>query len=428
MATDRLHVLLDGTTVAQVERGARGGLRLTYSDPAAMRHPLTPALLVNAAAHRGKPVEAFLEGLLPDDAAVRQRWAADLADSLGRPVPPTAFDLLASMGQDCAGAVQFADDHLLPDLQARTGSYEPVDDQKIAARLRLLRDDTSGWTMPAEHWSLAGAQSKFTLALLDGRWHEPHGSVASTHIVKPGVARMRHQAVVEFATMRLAARLELPTASVTLGDFGDQESVVVKRFDRRVLDDGSVRRLHQVDLCQAAGRLPSEKYEARGGPSSRELAQLIRRVSSDPEHDVRRFSDALLFNYLAGCPDGHAKNFALLYAGATVRLAPLYDLATGLPYARLDSDTTAAFHIGGVRRFGEVYEKHWLAHARELGLDPAERLDRARTLAQRIPEELRAVLTDEVGGDVGRRLWARISGRPGRLTSRAREAVRRTNR
>lgn len=415
---DRLHVVLAGTLVAVLSRDRAGSLSLDYTDTTGVV-PLSPALPLGSRTHRGPDVSSFVEGLLPDDPAVRQRWA------VGFGVPDTAFDLLAHAGRDCIGAVQFSSEADLDDVLAQAGRLVPVTDDEIGGRLHLLRSQQSGWTMPGERWSLPGAQPKFTLTRTSEGWCEPRGAAASTHIVKPGVTGMNHQAVVEFATMRVARRLGLPAAKVELAAFGGAEALVVQRYDRIPGPSGDTQRLHQVDMCQALGRLPFEKYEERGGPPARELARLIRHQSTSSDVDLRRFSDALIFNYLAGCPDGHAKNFAILYAGLERRLAPLYDTATGLPYDRLVADTTAAFRIGGVRRFGEAYPKHWIEHARELGLDPDERLDRVRGLCERIPEEFQAVLLDEIGGDIGERLWKRTSRGPGHLVRQCAAMARR---
>ena len=175
-------------------------------------------------------------------------------------------------------------------------------------------------------------------------------------------------------------------------------------------------------MCQALGGMPSDKYESRGGPLGRAVADLLRRVSTNPVADVATFSDALLFNYLAECPDGHAKNFALLFAGSQTRLAPLYDLATGAPYDKAGADTRAAFAVGGVRRFGELYEKHLVAHAAEMRLDPDGRRRRAIELAQLIPDAFCDAFNDpaidaaEPG--LGARLWRRMNQEPGNITER----------
>lgn len=440
---------LDGVPLARVSRGRvdrSGEVVLTYytdpTDPdyqavldrwperllpvtARGANPiaLSPSLPIQRAPHRGVAVLAYLAGLLPDDAGVRAHWANQFD------VPDHPVDLLAHMGLDCPGAVQF-----VPwgqeDALARSDSYMPWDDARIGARLRQLRATGAApsWTMPGEHWSLGGMHAKFALASIDGTWHEAQGAAATTHLFKPGIRAMNHQAVVEFATMRTSISLGLPTAQVDLGVFDGETALIVRRFDR-IARGGAVRRLHQVDMCQALGVMPNDKYESRGGPRARAVVELMGRVSTRPVGDVEAFSDALLFNYLAECPDGHAKNLALFFAGTQARLAPLYDLATGAPYDKSGADTRAAFAIGGVRRFGELYEKHVIAHATEMGLDPDARRRRAIELAQAIPDAFRDAFNDPavdaIEPGLGARLWHRMNQQPGSLSKRCATAVSR---
>jgi hypothetical protein len=58
-----------------------------------------------------------------------------------------------------------------------------------------------------------------------------------------------------------------------------------RRYDRR-LERRRWRRIHQEDLCQAFGLPPSRKYESEGGPGVRQIAELIRNQSIDPQRDV----------------------------------------------------------------------------------------------------------------------------------------------
>jgi hypothetical protein len=51
---------------------------------------------------------------------------------------------------------------------------------------------------------------------------------------------------------------------------------------------------------------------------------------------VWRFAGALAFNWLIASTDAHAKNYGLLLAGRQIRLAPLYDIASILPYDSSD--------------------------------------------------------------------------------------------
>lgn len=417
-----LVVALGGREAGTLTRSRSGSLSFTYAaHHVSATVPLSPSMPIREQTYRGSVVESYFAGLLPDDDAVRGRWAARFG------VADRTFDLLAHMGLECAGAVQLVAPDKIDQLNA-PAALEPVGRADIGARLARMRaGQQESWTQPDEHWSLAGAQAKFTLTRVGGQWSEARGSAATTHILKPGISAMRHQAVVEFATMQVSRRLGLSTAEVTLEDFAGEIALVVRRFDR-VERAGSIRRLHQVDLCQASGVHPRDKYESRGGPSGAQLASLIRRTSTRPEADLRAFSDALVFNFLAAAPDGHSKNMAMLFAGAQARLAPLYDLATGAPYDRRDADTTAAFSVGGVRRFGEAYAKHWRRHARDLGLAEDERLRRVKDLAERLPDAFHDVLTNDVGGATGKNLWLRLSDRPGRLVQHCKQTTERIDR
>ncbi|WP_300680844.1 HipA domain-containing protein [Nocardioides sp.] len=419
--TGVLVVAMDGVEVGEVRRSRAGELSFTYLDGTPSHLVVSPHLPVSSRTYGHAAVEPLLAGLLPDNEAVRRRWAGQFATD------ETPFDLLAHMGLDCAGAIQFArpeERHLLVE---GAGDLIPVSRGDIAVRLKALRapGGESGWTQPREQWSLAGAQGKFTLAQgVDGSWYEPLGTAPSTHIIKPGITGMTSQAAVEFATTRAAARLGLRTTSIEYADFEGQEAVVIERFDRvRLTPADRILRLHQVDLCMAAGVMPGRKYERDRGPSAAALASIVRRHTR--EADVVRFSDALLFNYLSNSPDAHSKNFALLYGGTRARLAPLYDLATGLPYDKNDAPVRSAFRIGGVANFGEAYEKHFVRHAEEFGLDVDERLGRVRDLAARIPEAMREAMLTDLGGEVGATLWRRTSSGPGRIDSFCRRVVHR---
>lgn len=124
-------------------------------------------------------------------------------------------------------------------------------------------------------------------------------------------------------------------------------------------------RVHQEDLCQALGVPPSLKYQNEDGPTPSQIARLLRDVMPPGagEDAVRRFADALIWNWLIGGTDAHAKNYSILLAGDQVRLAPLYDIASAPPVRHSRAQLAAR----DVNRL-------------ELrGLPPAESLARCRT-------------------------------------------------
>lgn len=269
---------------------------------------LSAQLPISDVPYPARRVEPFLQGLLPENRATRELWARRLGASAD-----DTFGMLSQMGWDCPGAVQFCEPSMLGELESRQADYQALSTAEIAQRLRNLRDQPSSWTMPDEHWSLAGQQEKFALAWVDGGWHEAHGSAATTHIVKPGIKVLHHQALVEHATMSAAADLGLDIAQTALARFEDQWAVVIERFDR-VEDAARILRVHQEDFCQALGRLPEAKYEARGGPGLAAMVRVISQQLTAPEDDLLALADFVIVNVVAAAPDGHAKNISILRA------------------------------------------------------------------------------------------------------------------
>jgi len=366
MSGTRLVVVLYGRVAGVIER-VGGALSFTYDDDyrdQSLATPLSLSMPLTGSRYTKRAVEAHLRGLLPDNDDVRRRWAAQfgLRDR-------DTFGLIAAIGADAAGGAQFIPDEDFPAALGE-GSVEPVTDAHIADRLRRLRDDASDWLGEGEHWSLAGAQSKFTLRALDEGWGIAHGSQPSTHIVKPGIATIDGQALIEHVCMVAAGLLGLRVAATQYVDFEDQPAIVVTRFDRRERD-GVWERIHQEDLCQALALDPSRKYESDGGPGVARIASLLR-DSAGPSA-VEAFGRAVITNYLLGAPDAHAKNYSVLLASSAVQFADLYDVASGLTATRNGQlrFPKAAMSIGGGRAFGDVRGRDWSRFATALGM-PAD--------------------------------------------------------
>ena len=75
------------------------------------------------------------------------------------------------------------------------------------------------------------------------------------------------------------------------------------------------------------------------------------------------------------------------------RLAPLYDLASALPYPQQipPRKATMAMKIGSSYRIQQIRRRDWEKLARELRLTPSGVLDRIANLAGRIPDGAEAV-------------------------------------
>lgn len=411
MTGETLAVLLRGTHIGFLERPTeRDDPSFTYTADYVRDGSvsLSARLPLQNASFPPDRVMPYLMGLVPESVEARERWARQLQ------VPPDdAFSMLATMGWDCPGAVQFCRPDQMEALEARGGEFMAVDDAAIADRIRSLSRASASWTMPEEHWSLGGQQEKFALAHIDGRWHEAHGSAPTTHIIKPGIARLHHQALVEHLTMRAAALVGIDVAETQFLPFDkDTWALVVERFDRTVDEQGAILRVHQEDFAQALGRRPEHKYEARGGPTARDMVGLVQRESTDLVSDRLALADFLIINVVAGAPDGHAKNIALIRGRGGSVIAPLYDLATGLAYDARTVDRSAALSVGGERWASRMYARQWDKAAALLRVDAEAMRRRVAQLATDFPAAFEAAISEarDAPGieDVAERTLARL--------------------
>ncbi len=120
----------------------------------------------------------------------------------------------------------------------------------------------------------------------------------------------------------LARGLGLPAAQSAVMRFKEEIAIVIERYDRQVKGN-DILRVHQEDICQALGIMPTKKYQNEGGPGPRDIVELLRTYSTDREDDISTFAAALGFNWLIAGTDAHAKNYSLLLGGPNVRLAPI---------------------------------------------------------------------------------------------------------
>ncbi len=385
--TDTLSVLLGDTLAGTLTRLAAGRLRFDYDEDYRETRNTTPLSVSMPTALRSHPdseISPWLWGVLPDNQAVLERWARNFHASASSP-----FSLLATpVGRDCAGAVRFVAPDELDEVIRTPGAVTWLTDEELAQRLRELREDTTTWLGRefTGQFSLAGAQAKTALLYEDGRWGVPSGSAATSHILKPSVVGLDDHDLNEHLCLDAAGRAGLVVARTLVGRFGDESAIVVERYDRRQ-EDGRLVRVHQEDMAQALGVHPTRKYQNQGGPGPREIARLLRDVMAPRAADeaVWRFFDALAWNWLIAGTDAHAKNYSLLLAGGEVRLAPLYDVASALPYGTHERKLRLAMKVGGDYH---VYPHHntWKAAAKDLGLDGERALDRVFALAERAPD------------------------------------------
>jgi serine/threonine-protein kinase HipA len=358
---EELAVWLYGDHVATIERD-RKGTRLTYTERSFERYALgTPLLTLSLPlTERRYPhglVRSFLDGLLPEG---EPRKA--IARRVGVPDGDT-FGLIRAIGRDCAGAVviQPADDP--PPPTATTTTAEPLTTDEIETLVRDLRSAPLG-VGGRVRISLAGVQEKLVLTRMpDGRWGRPVDGTPSTHILKPEIAAYPFTVENEAFCMRVAKHLGLDVANVETTEIAGRKLIVVERYDRDVVLDGGVKRIHQEDFCQALGVGPDRKYQENGGPSLATMAGVLATVAS--QDSLIRLLAAVVVNALLGNGDAHAKNFSLLHdRSGALRPSPLYDLLCTLHYG----DDRLAMYIDDVRRTDRVTRDRIATEATRWGM------------------------------------------------------------
>jgi serine/threonine-protein kinase HipA len=399
--TRELTAVFDRHEMGRFVRDARGHVTFTYTNAWRERDdafPLSLSMPLTQREHGHTKTDPFLWGLLPDNEAILSRWGRRFHVSARN-----SFGLVAAVGEDCAGAVQFVrPDRLNTILGHAPSPVEWLDEAGVAQRLRALREDNAAWRAPRDtgQFSLAGAQPKTALLLQDGRWGVPSGRTPTTHIFKPPSPEYDGHAENEHFCLELARAVGLPVANSRIMRFQDEIAIVIERYDRARTPNG-IRRVHQEDTCQALSIQPTRKYENDGGPGVRTVVDLLRDNSSNPPEDTNTFIDSVAYNWLIAGPDAHGKNYALLIgAEGRVRLAPLFDIASVLPYYR-DFDmrrVRMAMRIGREYRLQKIGLRQWQRQAQELRLDAATLISRINEMGSSLSEHA-PLIAQQVKGE-----------------------------
>ncbi len=384
-----LVVLVGGREMGRVRQN---GGRPTFAYDSAWREaedafPLSLSMPLAAAEHGPAVIEPFLWGLLPDNERVLGRWAQKFQVSARN-----VFALIANVGEDCAGAAQFVRPERLDDVQSDADDeVEWLGEADIAQRLQILRQDHAAWRLPQDtgQFSLAGAQPKTALLLADGRWGIPSGRLPTTHILKPPTGHFDGHAENEHVCLTLCRALGIPAATSRVMRFGDELAIVVERYDR-VRFGNEFLRVHQEDICQALAMPPTRKYQNEGGPGIVDIVEFLRIHSSERGEDIDTFIDAIAFNWLIAGTDAHAKNYSLLLSGGPrVRLAPLYDVASILPYDVVPlPKVKLSMKIGGKYRLYDIGLRQWRKLADEIRVDEGKLIGRLTEMAERLPDAI----------------------------------------
>lgn len=230
--------------------------------------------------------------------------------------------------------------------------------------------------------SLASAQTKIPVVLVDGGIALPAPGEPTTHILKPALAHYPASTENKAFVMQRAARIGLEVAEAVPRRVRDRSYLLVKRYDRQIDELGRAQRLHQEDFCQTTDIAPEHKFAADSGPTFRASFALLREAASRPAVDSLNLLDAAPFNLVAGNAVAHGKNFSLLYQAGNIALAPLYDLMCTIAYPVVD--TTPAIKNAAASKISELSPRIWQKFAVDISIGLPFLHQRAREICEAV--------------------------------------------
>lgn len=323
-------------------------------------------------------VYAYFDNLLPDNPHIRKR----IVDRLGAK-STNPFDLLSTIGRDCIGALSLSEQP--PNQSDNKVTVTGLPESEIANMLAQVPvNNMMGMSDDSDfRISIAGAQDKTAFTYWDNQWCRPHGTTPTTHIFKLPILHHESAGINlsssvdnEWFCLKVLHHLGLPVAQADIAKFENQKVLIVKRFDRKVTEQGIVR-LPQEDMCQALGVISGSKYEEEGGPGAKQIDELLK-YSLSPLEDRLNFFKAQLLFWILGAIDGHAKNFSIfLRPDNAYQLTPIYDVLSVYPYLgqrglepRKIKMAMKVHSKNTHYRWHEIQGRHWISHYRNMKLPP----------------------------------------------------------
>lgn len=388
-----LSVLMNGILIGALEKATKGGMTFVYNQqwlntPDA--RPISLSLPLVEQAFAGDVVYNFFDNLLPDNPKIRARIQAKFHVATNQP-----FDLLASIGKDCVGAIQIIEGEI-PTFKKEI-NFEPLDEKEIASVLRGYLNNPLGMTDTAEEFriSIAGAQEKSAFLYRNEQWCRPIRATPTSHIFKLPIGYIQHQQMDlsdscenEWLCSQIVEAFGLPVAKCCILNFEDVKVLAVERFDRKMASDESwLMRLPQEDICQALGISSNLKYQSDGGPGIIDIMRLLL-GSANPIEDRDMFYRSQVLFWLLAAIDGHAKNFSVfIEPEGRYRLTPLYDIMSAYPLMEKKQLHAQKIKMAMALK-GKNNHYHWYSMQRRHFLETAKAVNYSPERAEAILNEM----------------------------------------
>ena len=172
-------------------------------------------------------------------------------------------------------------------------------------------------------------------------------------------------AAVEGGMLGLAEKCGIRTPEARIETLGEEQVLLVRRFDREPAPDGSGEYRHRMVSALTVLDLDDAVIDRRGW-SYLLFADELRRWSEEPGADREELFRRVTFNALISNTDDHPRNHALIAPREGWRLSPAYDLTPSRTRSKERRDL--AMVVGNHGRIATRY--NLLSAAPRFGLTP----------------------------------------------------------
>ncbi len=288
-------------------------------------------------------VKNFIENLLPEGDRL------DMLVSYLQISKTNKFALITAIGRDVSGALDF----VIANTKAIETTFREVSTEELAQRIRKRKE------IPISVWddkpriSIAGVQEKLPITKLNGKYGFGEGKLSSTHILKFD-KKDENLVLNEYLSLHLARVAGLDVAKAEIKYFEDQQVLEVARFDRTLVSDKEIEKVHVIDSCQSLCLPVSYKYERNFG-SGRDVKDVREGVSFEklqsivdkctvPLIEDKKILEWTIVNLCLGNSDAHGKNISFFKDHNGMKITPFYDIVNIALYEN-DYETDLAMAI-----------------------------------------------------------------------------------
>ena len=142
--------------------------------------------------------------------------------------------------------------------------------------------------------TLGGTRPKATFIHDNRRWIAKFPAQGDDHDVE----------LLEISLLKLAELCGIEVSPARLEHIQRGHTILIARFDRK----GNIGNEHRIHYLSASALL-NVPYESNGG-SYVELAQIIRRIATNPAYDLDQLYRRMVFNLIVDNTDDHVKIMA----------------------------------------------------------------------------------------------------------------------